>query len=35
MPGAAEPIRWALEKSGLQWTDKRVTPPEFKELKQS
>ncbi|CAM9889837.1 unnamed protein product, partial [Ectocarpus sp. 4 AP-2014] len=35
MAGAAEPIRWALEKGGLEWEDKRLTREEFGELKPS
>ncbi|CAN0351420.1 unnamed protein product, partial [Hapterophycus canaliculatus] len=33
--GAAEPIRWTLEKAELDWTDKRLTRAEFMELKPS
>lgn len=33
--GIAEPIRWALEQSGLQWEDKRLTAEEFGVLKPS
>lgn len=35
MSGAAEPIRWALEQGGLEWTDKRLTREEFGALKPS
>lgn len=35
LPGAGEPIRWALEKAELEWTDKRVTREEFAEMKPS
>ncbi|CAN0567115.1 unnamed protein product, partial [Ectocarpus sp. 12 AP-2014] len=35
MAGAAEPIRWALEKGGLEWEDKRLTREEFGALKPS
>lgn len=31
--GAAEPIRWALAQSGLEWEDKRLSREEFGELK--
>ena len=33
--GAAEPVRWALEHSGLEWEDKRLTRDEFAALKPS
>lgn len=33
--GAAEPVRWALEQSGLEWEDKRLTRDEFGALKPS
>lgn len=33
--GAAEPIRWALEQGGLEWTDKRLSKEEFGALKPS
>ncbi|CAB1115929.1 unnamed protein product [Ectocarpus sp. CCAP 1310/34] len=33
--GAAEPIRWALEKGSLEWEDKRLTREEFGALKPS
>ncbi|CAM9821375.1 unnamed protein product, partial [Laminaria digitata] len=33
--GAAEPVRWALEQSGLEWEDKRLTKEEFGALKPS
>lgn len=35
MPGAAEPIRWALAQSGLEWEDKRLSREEFGALKPS
>ncbi|CAM9452571.1 unnamed protein product [Ectocarpus sp. 6 AP-2014] len=35
MAGAAEPVRWALEKGGLEWEDKRLTREEFGALKPS
>lgn len=35
MAGAAEPVRWALEQGGLEWTDKRLTREEFQALKPS
>ena len=35
MGGAGEPIRWAMEQGGLEWTDKRVTREEFGALKPS
>lgn len=28
-------MRWALEKAGLEWTDKRVSTEEFGEMKPS
>ncbi|CAM9364081.1 unnamed protein product [Laminaria digitata] len=34
-PGAAESIRWALEQSGLEWDDKRLSEEEFIALKPS
>ena len=34
-PGAAEPIRWALEQSGVEWEDKRLSREEFAALKPS
>eukprot|EP00904_Undaria_pinnatifida_P002388 jgi/Undpi1/1214/HiC_scaffold_107.g14128.m1 len=33
--GAAEAARWALELSGLEWEDKRLSPEEFAALKPS
>ena len=33
--GLAEGIRWALEQSGLEWEDKRLTREEFAVLKPS
>ncbi|CAM9614365.1 unnamed protein product, partial [Laminaria digitata] len=33
--GIAEAIRWALEQSGLEWEDKRLTGEEFGVLKPS
>ncbi|CAM9388355.1 unnamed protein product, partial [Laminaria digitata] len=33
VPGAAEPARWALELSGLEWEDKRLSREEFGVLK--
>nr|ABR09273.1 glutathione S-transferase 3 [Laminaria digitata] len=35
IPGAAEPIRWALEQSGQEWEDKRLTGEEFGVVKPS
>lgn len=35
MAGAAEPIRWAFEQGGVEWTDKRLTREEFGALKPS
>nr|WEU39139.1 glutathione S-transferase [Saccharina japonica] len=35
MPGAAEAVRWALEQSGLEWEDKRISGEEFGVLKPS
>lgn len=35
IPGLAEPVRWALELSGLEWTDKRFTREEFGPFKSS
>lgn len=31
--GAAEPARWALEYSGMEWEDKRISREEFAVLK--
>lgn len=33
--GAAESVRWALEQSGLEWEDKRISGEEFVALKPS
>lgn len=33
IPGLAEPIRWILAQSGLEWEDKRLSREEFDELK--
>eukprot|EP00903_Cladosiphon_okamuranus_P011629 g10938.t1 len=35
MSGAAEPIRWALEQGGLEWTDTRLSREEFGAMKPS
>lgn len=35
MPGVAQPIRWALEQSGQEWEDKRLTEEEFGVVKPS
>ncbi|CAN0182814.1 unnamed protein product, partial [Ascophyllum nodosum] len=35
VPGRAEPIRWVLALSGLEWKDKRLSREEFGELKLS
>lgn len=33
--GTAESVRWALEQSGLEWEDKRLSGEEFAALKPS
>ncbi|CAM9289517.1 unnamed protein product [Ascophyllum nodosum] len=33
VPGLAEPIRWALAQSGLEWEEKRLSREQFGELK--
>lgn len=33
MSGAAEPVRWAMELAGLEWTDRRLSKEDFAALK--